>query len=133
MSLYPTLADLCGLPAPEKNDAVSLRPLLEDAKAKWEHVALTTHGRGNHAVRTERWRYIRYADGSEELYDHDADPHEWKNLAGDAQHSEAKKELAGKLPKTDAPDAKSREVRPAQRQRASVRTPVPSPGTPGEG
>ena len=56
--------------------------------------ALTTHGRNNHAVRTERWRYIRYADGSEELYDHDADPLEWKNLAGDAKYAAVKKELA---------------------------------------
>jgi len=120
MSLYPTLAELCGLPAPEKNDGVSLRPLLEDPKAKWDQVALTTHGRGNHTVRTERWRYIRYADGSEELYDHDADPHEWKNLAGDDKHAEVKKELAGQLPKTDAPDAKGRQGRQARSEGADI-------------
>lgn len=39
-----------------------------------------TYGRGNHAVRSKRWRYIQYADGSEELYDHDSDPNEWNNL-----------------------------------------------------
>ena len=43
-------------------------------------------GEGNHAVRTPRWRYIRYRDGSEELYDHQNDPWEWKNLASDPQY-----------------------------------------------
>ena len=64
-------------------DGASLRPLLEDPHADWERPALTTYTRGNHAVRADRWRYIRYADGTEELYDHSDDPHEWHNLAGD--------------------------------------------------
>ena len=67
---------------------------------------MTTHGRNNHAVRDERWRYIRYADGSQELYDHDADPLEWKNLAGDAQYTAVKNKLAAWLPKVNAPDAR---------------------------
>ena len=67
---------------------------------------MTTHGRNNHAVRDERWRYIRYADGSQELYDHDADPLEWKNLAGDAQYTAVKNKLAAWLPKINAPDAR---------------------------
>jgi arylsulfatase A-like enzyme len=63
MDLYPTLADLCGLPVDPEWEGHNLRPLLEDPTAPWPHAALTTHGRNNHAVRTERWRYIRYADG----------------------------------------------------------------------
>jgi arylsulfatase A-like enzyme len=105
MSLYPTLAELCGLPAPARQEGVSIKPLLADPKAAWERPALTTHGRDNHALRSERYRYIRYADGSEELYDHDADPNEWKNLAADPAHADAKKKLAEWLPKTNAPDA----------------------------
>ncbi len=65
---------------------------------------MTTHGRGNHAVRTRRWRYIRYADGSEELYDHDADPMEWKNVAGDSRFSSVKTRLAKSMP-TEAESA----------------------------
>ena len=67
--------------------------------------AVTTHNPGNHAVRTEKWRYIRYADGSEELYDEAADPHEWTNLAGEAKYAGVKKELAKWLPAKEAPDA----------------------------
>ena len=70
-SLYPTLLELCGLPADAKCDGHGLMPLLRDPKAKWDWPALMTYMRGNHAVRSDRWRYIRYADGSEELYDLD--------------------------------------------------------------
>jgi hypothetical protein len=48
-------------------------------------------------LRTERWRYIRYRDGSEELYDHDSDPHEWVNLAADPGHAGRKRRLAEQL------------------------------------
>jgi len=64
--------------------------------------ALTTHGRGNHALRNERWRYIRYADGGEELYDHEKDPNEWTNLAGRPEFAAVKASLAKWLPRTDA-------------------------------
>ncbi len=64
LGVYPTLADLCGLPVPEHVQSVSLRPLLADPKAPWQHLALTTHGRGEHAVRSQQWRYIRYHDGT---------------------------------------------------------------------
>jgi arylsulfatase A-like enzyme len=87
MSIYPTLADLCGLPIPEHVQGASLRPLLKDPKSSWNQIALTTGGRGNHAVRNNRWRYIRYRDGTEELYDHTHDPMEWYNLAQFAEFS----------------------------------------------
>lgn len=105
MDMYPTLVELSGLPEKPGLEAKSLVPLLKNPKAKWENPALTTHGRGNHAVRSERWRYIRYSDGSEELYDHQADPLEWKNLAGDPKQAKTKAELSRWLPRQDAPDA----------------------------
>lgn len=80
LSLYPTLLDLAGVTPPDHLEGFSLRPLLEKNDAGWPHAALTTFS-DHHALRTKRWRYIRYVDGSEELYDHESDPHEWTNLA----------------------------------------------------
>lgn len=105
LDIYPTLVDLCGLPARSGLSGQSLVPLLADPDAEWERPAITTHGRLNHAVRSERWRYIRYADGSEELYDHQSDPMEYTNLAGRAELAEVQKQLAAWLPKENAPNA----------------------------
>ncbi len=104
MSVYPTLCDLCGLRDAEARRGREHPPLLADPKAAWDKPAITTFRRNNHAVRTERWRYIRYADGGEELYDHDADPYEWTNLAGDAKHAGTKEKLIGLLPKDNKPE-----------------------------
>ncbi len=108
IDIYPTLLELCGLPANEANEGRSLVPLLTDKKTKWQRPALTTHGRNNHGLRTPRWRYIRYADGSEELYDHETDPGEWRNLADNPKLVDTKKRLARWLPKTNAPNAEYR-------------------------
>ena len=97
VSLYPTLADLCNLPVDESLDGVSLRPLLEDPDAEWNYPALMNFRDAN-AVRYEHWRYIRYGDGSEELYDHRTDPNEWTNLANDPSYDAVKAELAAMLP-----------------------------------
>ena len=105
MSVYPTLVDLSGLPIPDHVEGTSLRPLLKDPDARWQRMALTTHGRGEHGVRGDRWRYIRYHDGSEELYDHDVDPMEWKNLADQAQHAELKSQLGKWMPQEEVPNA----------------------------
>ena len=74
----------------------------------WERPALVTYLQGNHALCNERWRYIRYADGSEELYDHDNDPNEWTNLADRTETSAVKARLAKWLPKTDAPSLRDK-------------------------
>lgn len=105
MDLYPTLIELGGLSPKAGIEGLSLVPLLKDPGAEWDHPAVTTEGRNNHAVRSERWRYIRYADGKEELYDHDHDPKEWANLADDPRWSSVKAELARSLPTRNAPDA----------------------------
>ena len=105
LDVYPTLVDLCGLRPKTDLEGESLRPLLENPAASWDRPALTTHGRNNHALRTERWRYIRYSDGTEELYDREKDPLEWTNLAGKSELSEIKRDLAKWLPKNNAPEA----------------------------
>ncbi|MBY0512323.1 MAG: sulfatase [Gemmataceae bacterium] len=102
LDLYPTLADVCGLPRKDGLEGLSLAPQLKDATAGRDRPAVTTHNPGNHSVRTEDWRYIRYADGSEELYDERADPHEWTNLAADPRHAAGKAELAKWLPPASA-------------------------------
>lgn len=102
IDLYPTLCDLAKIAAPDHLDGHSLLPMLKDPAAKSHGPAITTMGGGEkaaYAARSSRWRYIRYADGGEELYDHESDPHEWTNLAADPAHSEVKKELAAAFPK----------------------------------
>jgi arylsulfatase A-like enzyme len=107
MSIYPTLCDLCGLSTPKHVEGVSIKSLLADPKAAWDRPALTTHGYQNHAIRTEKWRYIRYADGSEELYDEAKDPYEWTNLAGKPEFGSVKADLARHLPKVNKPGPKA--------------------------
>lgn len=103
MTIYPTLCELAGLPVPEFVEGPSAVSLLRDPKAAWSHPAITTHGYLNHTVRTEQWRYIRYADGSEELYDEVKDPYEWTNLAPQSVFAPVKQELAAYLPKKNQP------------------------------
>ena len=105
LNLYPTLIDLCSLPSRSDLEGISLRPLLEDPATPWDRPAVMTFGRGNHAVRSERYRYIRYANGEEELYDHANDPEEWTNLAGDPGRADLISRLAAWLPEVDAPGA----------------------------
>jgi arylsulfatase A-like enzyme len=108
MSIFPTLTDLCGIPTPAHNEGVSIRRLLADPKASWDLPALTTYRFNNHTVRSEGWRYIRYANGDEELYDETRDPNEWTNLAAKPEFAARKAELAKSLPRTNAPDSSDR-------------------------
>ncbi len=124
IDLYPTLVDLCGLEGDTRKneqgaplDGHSVRPFLEDPQAgTWEgpEGALSMLFVGDSikqfseaerwelenqhwTLRTERWRYIRYNDGSEELYDHETDPREWTNLADSPEHAAIKKTLNKKM------------------------------------
>ncbi|HZI54317.1 MAG TPA: sulfatase-like hydrolase/transferase, partial [Chitinophagaceae bacterium] len=99
MDLYPTLLALCGLPSKNGLEGENIKPLLLNPNLQWDHPSITTFGFGNHAVRTERWRYIQYSDKTEELYDHETDPYEWKNLAADPKHADTKKKLSAWIPK----------------------------------
>ncbi len=104
--VYPTMLDLCQLPDPPQAaifKGQSIRKLLEDPKASWDRPVYSTYGYNNHSVRGQRWRYTRYANGDEELYDHTADPNEWSNLAANPEYADIKSRLARYIPKTNAP------------------------------
>ena len=107
VDLYPTLIELCGLPENPQLDGRSLKPLVDQPDARWPYPAIITHSPHwhgtNHAIRGERFHYIRYADGGEELYDMQNDPNQWRNLASDARYSEDKEQLHKWLPVSNAP------------------------------
>lgn len=103
LDVYPTLLDLCRLAPDPQHEGTTLRPLLDAPTAPWFRPALTFFGPGNVSVRTTSWRYIRYVDGSEELYRTAQDPHEWTNLASAPEHAVTKAELAAKIPRLHHP------------------------------
>ena len=98
MHIYPTLCDLTGLPTPKHVEGPSIRSLLAQPDAAWERPAVMTWLYRNHAIRTEGWRYIRYANGDEELYHNSVDPLEWTNLANKPEYAEQKAAMAKWLP-----------------------------------
>ena len=102
MTIYPTLCELAGVDRPSHVDGFSAVSLLRDPTASWKHPALTTHGYKNHAVRMGTHRFIQYADGSEELYDHTNDPYEWTNLAAKPESLTVLKQLREYLPRQNA-------------------------------
>ncbi|QDT60548.1 Choline-sulfatase [Stieleria bergensis] len=104
INVYRTLCDLAGLQCPEYVDGMSLVPWLRNPAKPKENPAMTTWGRGNYSLRAKDWRYTRYFDGTEELYDHARDPQEWTNLASNPEYAAMKHELAQQwLPKSEAP------------------------------
>lgn len=107
LDIYPTLSDLVDVPQAEGLEGISLLPQIENPQTSRERPAICTHNAGNHSVCDQRWRYIRYADGSEELYDRVADEFEHTNLLhGDQIASEYRQvadRLAAWLPQDEKP------------------------------
>jgi arylsulfatase A-like enzyme len=97
VDLYPTLVELCGLPPRDGLDGRSIASLVREPKRDWPYPAVITQFQ-SHAVRTERYHYIRYGDGEEELYDDAVDPNGWNNLANDPKYAGTKGELKKWLP-----------------------------------
>lgn len=105
LDIYPTLIDLAGVQAVDGLEGLSLRPQVKRPDTP-RRPAITTHNPDNHAVRDSRWRYIRLADGSEELYDHSKDPNEWTNLAHAPESKSELQRLRAMLPAHSAPHVK---------------------------
>ena len=109
IDLFPTLVDYCGLKPPAHAlDGASLRPLIENTEAPWDRPALTTYGEGMLSLRDERFRYIRYTDGTEELYDHAADPREFANLAAGPESADVRRRFERWIPTEWAPSLDGR-------------------------
>ncbi len=100
VDLYPTLSDLCGLRPAAGLEGESLVPLLEDPRRRWKRGAfsvLRKSGQFGRSVRTERYRYTEWPDGSAQLYDYRRDPHEWRNLAEAPEHRKLRADLKSLL------------------------------------
>lgn len=104
IDLYPTFVEMCGLEKPDRLDGTSIASTLRDpGSAKDRSVLLPYMDGKSFAVINRDWRYIRYHNGAEELYDLKNDPNEWHNLANKTEHSALKKQLAAQAPDTFAP------------------------------
>ena len=102
LSIYPTLLELCGLPAYQRNEGKSLVPLLDkDDESAMDNFAITTFGMKNHGIRSSQYRYIQYEDGGEELYNHHVDPNEWYNQAENDEYRDIKQQLRQQLPEVN--------------------------------
>lgn len=93
IDLFPTLMAACEIDTPDGLAGESLIPLLQNPTRETGRVVPTFFDPGNVSIRTERWRYIRYADGSNELYDHLHDPNEWHNLSAEPEFQDVKRSL----------------------------------------
>lgn len=103
LDVFPTLLDLAGLPKDDALEGQSLTGLMKNPKQAWNHPAITSFGLGNYSIRSERYRFIQYHDGSQELYDLDEDPHEWTNLASLPKYQEIIAQHASFLPAQQHP------------------------------
>ena len=97
IDIYPTLADLCGLPVPDHVQGKSLAPSLDDPRHVVHDAVYCLRGRNDHLLRTDRWALIRYGKGDIELYDMQADPHQFANLAADPKHKMDVADLQARL------------------------------------
>jgi len=122
VDLYPTLAELAGLTPPKNLEGFSLRSLIDSPQAPWSHPAYTQVQRGvdpGHSVRTDRWRYTEWAFGKkgQELYDHEHDPQELHNLAGDAKYADVVVQMKGLLKQVHPAAVQGGKAEPGTKQK----------------
>jgi arylsulfatase A-like enzyme len=99
LDIYPTLASLTGCKPPKKQlEGNDLTVLMKNPEATWNKTSVTSFGYKNYGIRSERYRYIVYADGTEELYDHQKDKWEWHNLVGNSDYAEVKEKMRKGIP-----------------------------------
>jgi len=128
MSVYPTLMELASIPRPDHVEGQSVATLLGSPEAEWGHPAISTIDQGSNAVRLGPYRLIEYSDGTREFYDHESDPLEWTNRAGEAGYKEAEQRLAAFLPTdqiTSAPEMTMALRKPALERALSKSLSIP--------
>jgi len=104
IDMYPTFVEMCNLPPVQGLEGASLAGMLHTpSKATDRNVFLPYLDPGGYAIINQKWRYIHYSDGTEELYDVRNDPHEWDNLAEDMKWAPVKQNLKASAPKSFAP------------------------------
>jgi arylsulfatase A-like enzyme len=103
LDIYPSLVELCNLPKKADIEGHSLCPQLKNPSAKRLWPAIITANKNNHAVVTDKWRFIQYANGSQELYNEQNDPNEWTNLASKSEYKKVIEGLKKWLPKKNVP------------------------------
>jgi iduronate 2-sulfatase len=104
LNVYPTLVDLCGLPMPDGQEGLSVRPLLDNPQATWDHPAYTVWSEDGRTltgigVRIERWRYAEYVLGGPMLLDMENDPHQLKNLTHDPKYADVAARMSALIQK----------------------------------
>jgi len=117
LDIYPTLVELCTLPANPHLEGLSLVPQLNEPTIPRDRPAITSSYFGNHSIRSRDWRLISYHDGATELYDHRTDPDEFHNLADDPAHQAIYDQLSRWLPKEAAAEFKAKSERSRVREK----------------
>ena len=121
LDVYPTLVEMCGLPRNPLLEGISVVPQIEDPATSRSSPVITSSYQGNHAIRSRDWRYIRYRDGAEELYHHQVDPGEFRNLADDPAFAAVKSRLGKWMPRNAAPEVIPLETRLVEREKRKAR------------
>jgi arylsulfatase A-like enzyme len=99
LDIYPTLMEYCSLkPTNHVLDGKSIVPIFKDHNYQWNTPGFSCYGENYSSVRDQRYRYIRYPDGSDELYDHDKDPYEHHNLSKESSSKQIIKRLSASIP-----------------------------------
>ena len=132
VSLFGTLSDLAGISRSPQTNAPSLVPLLRDPQATWSHHSTTFLADGGSVgISLKRYRYIRYQNGEEELYDIKKDPFEWTNLVTQENQQnriqELRKLVPGHFSKLKLPSVKSLPELPWVSEKKRERIPASAP------
>ncbi|MDO8545287.1 MAG: sulfatase [Opitutaceae bacterium] len=123
LDLYPTVLEFAHAAPPAAGlDGQSLMPLLRDPQRASDRSVITTFQREHFSVGDDRWRYIRYGDGSEELYDHRADPNEWTNIAAKPEHAAVKARLAALIPINPKPEPAPKPAKSGKERKSGVKS-----------